>query len=57
MPKNGLICDTAISTAAPVEKPMITVCEMKLTRLPSRAMPIASSNTPVMNVTVSMSVM
>ena len=56
-PKNGLICDTAMRIAAPVEKPMITVCEMKLTSPPSRATPIASCSTPVSSVTVSTSEM
>ncbi len=52
MPKKDLTCDVAISIAAPALKPMITVCEMKFTRAPKRAMPISNSNTPVSRVTV-----
>ena len=52
IPKKDLTCEVAISIAAPALKPMITVWEMKFTSVPRRAMPIASSNTPVSSVTV-----
>jgi hypothetical protein len=55
MPKNDLTWVEAIITAAPAEKPMITVCETKLTSVPRRAMPITSWKIPVSSVTVSTS--
>ena len=55
MPKNDLICEAAIRIAAPVENPTRTVCEMKFTSVPSRAMPMINWNTPLRNMTVSIS--
>ena len=42
MPKKFPICAAKISSAAPAVKPTTTVCEMKFTRAPMRARPIAS---------------
>ncbi len=52
-PKKFLIWLLAMSSAAPAVKPMMTVCEMKLTSTPSRASPIASWIRPVSRVSVS----
>ncbi len=51
-PKKFFSWLVAISTAAPAVKPITTLCEMKLTRKPRRAMPIASIIRPVMKVRV-----
>ena len=53
MPKKFLTWLAAISTAAPAVKPTTTVCDTKLTRVPSRSAPSASWNTPTRKVSVS----
>ena len=52
-PKKFLIWLAAMRMAAPAVKPMMTVCEMKLTSAPSRARPIASWIRPARKVSVS----
>ena len=54
-PKKFFSCEAKIKSAAPAVKPMITVCDMKLTSVPRRAIPIRSWNMPVRKVSVSTS--
>ncbi len=52
-PKKFRIWLAMMSMAAPAVKPTTTVWEMKFTRVPRRAAPIASCITPTMKVRVS----
>ena len=45
-PRKSLTCDSPISTAMPLVKPMITAIGMKRTSVPSRSRPMANSSTP-----------
>ena len=45
-PRKSLICDTMISTAMPLVKPMTTATGMKRISVPSRISPMTNSITP-----------
>jgi hypothetical protein len=56
-PKKLRNCAAMIKRPAPAVKPTMTVCEMKLTRAPSRASPMPNWSSPTISASVSTSSM
>ena len=52
-PSRSLICETAISTAMPLVKPMTIETGIRRTSAPSLSQPRASSSTPASTVAIS----